>query len=88
VKKAKGHAGREAIVAQVDKKNSFARLQMQNNPWGTECQPLPVRRSKAGAVLFWFGRCRNRKFSTTSLVHGVEYHFKTNTGATTVELVC
>jgi hypothetical protein len=28
VKKLKGHTGREAIVAPVDKKNSFTRLQM------------------------------------------------------------
>jgi hypothetical protein len=30
----------------------------------------------------------NMKFSTTSLVHGAMYHFKTNTGVATVELVC
>jgi hypothetical protein len=31
---------------------------------------------------------RNKKFSTTSLIHGVEYHFKTNTNVATVKLVC
>jgi hypothetical protein len=87
VKKWKGRTGRESIVAQVDKKNSFARLQTQKNPWITEGQPSPVRRSKAGVTFFWFGRCMNRKFSTTSLVHRAVRYFKTNTDTTPVELV-
>jgi hypothetical protein len=88
VKKVEGRAGRESIVVQVYKNNSFTRLEMQKNPRSSEGQPPSVRRPKAGVALFCPDRHRNRKFSTTSLVHGVEYHIKTNTGIAIVELVC
>jgi hypothetical protein len=87
VKKLKGHAGREAIVAQVDKKNNFIGLQTQKNRWITEGQPPPIRQSKAGVTLFWFGRRRNKKLNTTSLVHRAVLYFKTDTDAAPVELV-
>jgi hypothetical protein len=87
VKKLKGHVGREAIVAQVDKKNSFSRRQTQKNTQIIKGQPPPVRWSKAMVTLFWFGRRRNMKFSTTSPVHRVVRYFKTNTDATPVEFV-
>jgi hypothetical protein len=87
VEKVKGCASQEAIVAQVDKKNSFTRLQMQKIPWITEGQPPLVRWSKAVVMLFWFSRHRNRKLSTTSLVHRAVCYFKTGTDAAPVELV-
>jgi hypothetical protein len=74
-------------VAQVDKKNSFARLQTQKTPRITRGQPLSVKRSKAGVTLSWFGRRRNRKFSTTSLVHRTVRYLKTDTDAAHVEFV-
>jgi hypothetical protein len=87
VKKIKGSMGREAIVAQVEKKNSFTRLQMQKNTRITDGPPLPVRQSKAGVILFWLSRCRNRKFSTISVVHKEVRYFKIDTDAAPVELM-
>jgi hypothetical protein len=39
-------------------------------------------------TLFWFVVHGNKKFSTTSPVHGAVKHFKTKTGAAPAELMC
>jgi hypothetical protein len=74
-------------VAQVDKKNSFARLRTQKNPQIIEGQPPPVRWSKAGVTLFCFDRCRNRKFSTTMRVHRAVRYFKIDIDVAPMELM-
>jgi hypothetical protein len=43
---------------------------------------------EGGGNISWLIIHRNKKFSTTSLVHGVEYHFKTNTGVAPIGLMC
>jgi hypothetical protein len=42
---------------------------------------------KDGGNASWFLIHRNKKFSTTSLVYGVEYNFKINTIVALIELV-